>query len=231
MGEYKLCNNNSIKYQGSAWSGDSGGPLYVISNGQGYLAGANSGGDCCKFGSSDQFVNLSSKNSQDWIWTSIKQKRAASTSCGIWRPDGLDQKEDRNIGTCKVVSQDLDNPRSGNRPMPLLCVDSNCHGPNVRPVNPKPKPQPKPVNPKPQPKPTTARPVTTELEFITEPSKPDNGDDNGNGDNDYEWYESYDGDNDHDDYNDNWSDDHGNDDQGDWWGENDHNDWFSNWYI
>ena len=53
------------------WSGDSGGPALIERGGKLYVAGVNSGGDCCSYGSVDEFCRLSSKISQDFIHKSM----------------------------------------------------------------------------------------------------------------------------------------------------------------
>jgi hypothetical protein len=39
--------------EGLAASGDSGGPAMILRGGEWYIAGVNSGGTCCEFGSTD----------------------------------------------------------------------------------------------------------------------------------------------------------------------------------
>ena len=64
-----------------AWSGDSGGPAFL--NGQ--LAGINSGGACCAYGSVDQYVRVSSTLSREWIDATITAGAAQSIAdCSAW---------------------------------------------------------------------------------------------------------------------------------------------------
>ena len=41
-----------------AFSGDSGSPAMITSGGTVYIAGVNSGGGCCAFGSKDEYKRL-----------------------------------------------------------------------------------------------------------------------------------------------------------------------------
>jgi len=45
--------NGGLPHEGLGGSGDSGGPAFIEKNGKLHIAGANSGGDCCKYGSTD----------------------------------------------------------------------------------------------------------------------------------------------------------------------------------
>lgn len=50
-----------VAKEGIAFSGDSGGPGFLKIDEKTYIAGVNSGGDCCSIGHTDQFSRLSSK--------------------------------------------------------------------------------------------------------------------------------------------------------------------------
>jgi len=64
-----------------AWSGDSGGPAFI----SGKIAGVNSGGDCCGYGSVDQYVRVGSNLSTTWIAESISSEEAADPGdCSDW---------------------------------------------------------------------------------------------------------------------------------------------------
>ncbi len=50
--DYTL-NEEGVAGEAIAWSGDSGGPAMIVRDGIKYIAGTNSGGDCCEFGNVD----------------------------------------------------------------------------------------------------------------------------------------------------------------------------------
>jgi hypothetical protein len=126
--EYNFCSESKkIKYQGLAWSGDSGGPAFIIENGQGYLAGVNSGciGD---FGSTDQFARLGSPVAQQWIWDTINNDKVANANCQAFGSSD----NDRVSEGCPAVSRDQDAANS--RPMPATCPPNNpdCNNPEAQ---------------------------------------------------------------------------------------------------
>ena len=59
--------NGGLELEAIGWYGDSGGPALIQKYGKTYIAGVNSGGDCCDYGSVDEFCRLSSAISQDFI--------------------------------------------------------------------------------------------------------------------------------------------------------------------
>ena len=68
-----------------AWSGDSGGPAFIGTR----LAGINSGGDCCGYGSADEYVRVGSLLSSTWIAQSIARGAAQSIGdCSAWESTG-----------------------------------------------------------------------------------------------------------------------------------------------
>ncbi len=50
--DYTL-DEEGIEGESIAWSGDSGGPAMIDVDGEWFIAGTNSGGDCCEFGNVD----------------------------------------------------------------------------------------------------------------------------------------------------------------------------------
>jgi len=78
MVEYKL-DQSGLPLEGIAWSGDSGGPAFIIRDGVRYIAGVNSAGSCCKYGSVDGYSRLSTKAA--WIAATISGKSPAAFSC------------------------------------------------------------------------------------------------------------------------------------------------------
>ena len=63
--------HGGLDLEAIGWSGDSGGPALIERGGKLFVAGVNSGGDCCSYGSVDEFCRLSSKISQDFIQNSM----------------------------------------------------------------------------------------------------------------------------------------------------------------
>lgn len=73
--------SGALSNEAIAWSGDSGGPAFL----DGELAGINSGGDCCAYGSVDQFVRVSGTLSSEWISATIAAGAAQSIAdCAPW---------------------------------------------------------------------------------------------------------------------------------------------------
>ena len=69
----------ALPTEGLAWSGDSGGPAFVVRNGTRYIAGVNSGGECCSYGDTDAYTRLSPKLA--WIDGTIAAEHAAPYDC------------------------------------------------------------------------------------------------------------------------------------------------------
>jgi hypothetical protein len=65
-----LFDRDGLPLEGMSWSGDSGGPAFITKNGITFIAGVNSAGECCEYGSRDSYSRLSIK--QDWIAASIE---------------------------------------------------------------------------------------------------------------------------------------------------------------
>ena len=45
--------SGGLPLEGLSFGGDSGGPAFIFLNGENYIAGVNSGGACCYYGSKD----------------------------------------------------------------------------------------------------------------------------------------------------------------------------------
>ena len=71
--------DGGLPLEGIAWSGDSGGPAFISKNGVDYIAGVNSAGDCCKYGSRDAYSRLSIK--KNWIAATVKAEKAQAWNC------------------------------------------------------------------------------------------------------------------------------------------------------
>jgi len=76
---------NAFPLEGIAWSGDSGGPVFLTKDGIRYIAGVNSAGDCCKYGSEDGYSRLSVK--YNWIQETMAKDSAASFNCKTLEDD------------------------------------------------------------------------------------------------------------------------------------------------
>ena len=57
--------DDTFDNEGLSWAGDSGGPAFIFDEGDFRIAGVNSGGDCCGYGSVDQYKRLA--DAFDWI--------------------------------------------------------------------------------------------------------------------------------------------------------------------
>ena len=69
--------------------GDSGGPAFIVEGGVRYIAGVNSGGDCCDYGHTDQYARLASAGSKAWIDASIAADAAQAVGdCSTWAAGG-----------------------------------------------------------------------------------------------------------------------------------------------
>lgn len=55
--------------EGLAASGDSGGPAMIKKDGTYHIAGVNSGGTCCEFGSKDQYKRIA--DNWDWVKSTV----------------------------------------------------------------------------------------------------------------------------------------------------------------
>jgi len=64
-----------------SWSGDSGGPAFLTVSGTTYLAGINSGGTCCNYGSIDEYVRVSTDFTKNFIDYAISNGEALTQSC------------------------------------------------------------------------------------------------------------------------------------------------------
>jgi len=76
-----------VEGEAIAWSGDSGGPAFLEDK----LVGVNSGGTCCRFGSTDQFARVGSPLAQAWIMKALEsddQSDLPSTNCEAWKSSG-----------------------------------------------------------------------------------------------------------------------------------------------
>lgn len=75
---YKL-DKNGLPLEGMAWSGDSGGPMFLMKDGERYITGVNSAGDCCSYGSEDGYSRLSVK--YKWIEQTMNNDSPAKFNC------------------------------------------------------------------------------------------------------------------------------------------------------
>ena len=63
-----------------------------------YIAGVNSGGDCCDYGHTDQYARLASAGSKAWIDASIAADAAQAVGdCSTWAAGGADEDTAANI--------------------------------------------------------------------------------------------------------------------------------------
>lgn len=111
---YRL-DQRGLPLEGIAWSGDSGGPAFITDGtGARRIAGVNSAGRCCKYGSLDEYSRLSSK--AVWIERTMSTGATAPFNCATLEDDvgggdsggggGGEEEEDRcapvlmNSGVC-----------------------------------------------------------------------------------------------------------------------------------
>merc|ERR1712183_218435 len=78
--------DKNLPLEGLAWSGDSGGPAFITVDGVRYVAGVNSAGDCCNYGSQDGYSRLSTK--YNWIEDTISKDAPASFDCKTLEDSG-----------------------------------------------------------------------------------------------------------------------------------------------
>jgi len=67
----------ALPLEALAWSGDSGGPAFIAdaSSGQLRVAGVNAAGDCCAYGSVDEYARVSSRAATAWILATMDAVR------------------------------------------------------------------------------------------------------------------------------------------------------------
>ena len=83
---------SALELEAISWSGDSGGPAFIVEDGVRYIAGVNSGGDCCNYGQMDKYARLSSAGSKAWIDASIAADEAqAIDDCATWAAGDVNQ--------------------------------------------------------------------------------------------------------------------------------------------
>lgn len=91
-----------------AWSGDSGGPALVEVNGQTFLAGTNSGGDCCDYGSVDQYKRVSDHYA--WIRSVVEADPGALDDVAQYFPGTPHDGDQFDGETCVWCAQKPDKP-------------------------------------------------------------------------------------------------------------------------
>ena len=92
MLEYSLTSpddDSALALEAVAWGGDSGGPAFMSEGGVNYLVGVNSGGKCCSYGDTDQYVRVASTLSREWIDETIAADAALPIAdCTPWAGAG-----------------------------------------------------------------------------------------------------------------------------------------------
>ena len=90
--EYSLTSpddDSALALEAVAWGGDSGGPAFLSEGGVDYLVGVNSGGKCCSYGDTDQYVRVASTLSREWIDETIAADAALPIAdCTPWAGAG-----------------------------------------------------------------------------------------------------------------------------------------------
>jgi len=69
MVQYKfdtLTSGEILDMEAMSWSGDSGGPMLIADGSSWKIAGVNSSGECCNYGSVDEYARLG-KGALQWI--------------------------------------------------------------------------------------------------------------------------------------------------------------------
>lgn len=93
---YSMTENSAISNEAMSWSGDSGGPVFIMSGASYKIAGVNSGGACCAYGNEDAYARLGSTFASTWITANtISSTVGAGTSaiddCSVWADGALNQ--------------------------------------------------------------------------------------------------------------------------------------------
>jgi len=82
-------NAGGLALEGLAYTGDSGGPAFI----DGKIAGVNSGGECCAYGSEDQYCRLSDK--LPWLQGVVASGQApAIPDCSAFVSPEVETEED-----------------------------------------------------------------------------------------------------------------------------------------
>jgi len=96
---YEMDKHTGVELEAIAWNGDGGGPALVDVCGTLQIAGVKSFGECCHYGSEDEYARLGSTYAYAWIMANMANSEIGGgfdvSDCSDWKvPDSLDKKKE-----------------------------------------------------------------------------------------------------------------------------------------